>query len=325
MISVIVPVYKVEKELSRCVSSILNQTCRDLEIILVDDGSPDNCGAMCDEYAASDSRVTVIHQANQGLSAARNAGLDAAHGEYILFVDSDDWVESDLCASVLDDALSNNADIVVFGYILTDEKGHVMKESIPQERRVLHGSEGTEYLLRSRENQAWKNLYKRILFSDIRYPAGFFYEDITTSCRLFMKAGTVILRNRAFYHYCMRYSGITRSISLKPPLDGFRLSLSRYHYLQDTMPELAYLAFPDSVSFAFKAHNIAVISPSARKEASEISSFLDDNKASIIPMMSELFTGIKKLNSLYYKSRPLYYVYSLMLCLHRRLSRFLSR
>ena len=95
-VSIIVPVYKVEKYLRKCIDSIINQTLKDIEIILVDDGSPDNCGKICDEYAAKDTRIKVIHKENGGLSSARNAGMEVAEGEYIGFVDSDDWIESDL-------------------------------------------------------------------------------------------------------------------------------------------------------------------------------------------------------------------------------------
>lgn len=111
MISIIVPVYKVEPFLRRCVDSLVNQTYHDLEIILVDDGSPDNCGKICDEYAATDSRIHVIHKQNGGLSSARNAGLEVARGEYIAFVDSDDWVEADTYAKLYELIQQYNADI----------------------------------------------------------------------------------------------------------------------------------------------------------------------------------------------------------------------
>ena len=112
-ISVIVPVYKVEPYLRKCLDSIVNQTYRNLEIILVDDGSPDNCGAICDEYAAGDGRIRVIHQENGGVSSARNAGLSAVTGEWVGWVDSDDWIEPDMYEYLLKNALEQNADIAV--------------------------------------------------------------------------------------------------------------------------------------------------------------------------------------------------------------------
>ena len=122
-VSVVVPIYKVEKYLDRCVQSIINQTYENLEIILVDDGSPDNCPDMCDEYAKADSRVTVVHKPNGGLPDARNAGLDVASGEFILFVDSDDWIESQTVAELIEIIEKHNVDFVTFRAVWDGRKG----------------------------------------------------------------------------------------------------------------------------------------------------------------------------------------------------------
>ena len=112
LVSVIVPIYKVEKYLNKCVDSIINQSYKNLEIILVDDGSPDKCGEICDKYAEKDSRVKVIHKENGGLSDARNAGIDIAKGDYLLFVDSDDWITSNICEVLIKNANDNLSDII---------------------------------------------------------------------------------------------------------------------------------------------------------------------------------------------------------------------
>lgn len=125
MISIIVPIYKVEKYLPKCIESLIKQTYRDIEIILVDDGSPDGCPQICDEYAAKDSRIIVIHQKNAGVSAARNAGLDIAKGEYIGFVDPDDWVAPKMYEKMLDAIRENQADMVICGYDYYSESGTV--------------------------------------------------------------------------------------------------------------------------------------------------------------------------------------------------------
>lgn len=117
LVSIIVPVYKVEPYLRRCVDSVLAQTYPNTEVILVDDGSPDGCPAICDEYAAADSRVSVIHQANGGLSAARNAALDVARGEWVYFVDSDDWVEPDIIEACIEKVVEHGVDMVVFDHL----------------------------------------------------------------------------------------------------------------------------------------------------------------------------------------------------------------
>ena len=120
-VSVIVPVYKVEKYLKKCIDSILNQTYRDLEVILVDDGSPDQCGTICDRYGREDSRVHVIHKENGGLSDARNTGVERASGEYILFVDSDDYIEPELVEKTVKAAEKTGCDLVMFDYIREEE------------------------------------------------------------------------------------------------------------------------------------------------------------------------------------------------------------
>ena len=122
-LSIIVPVYKVEKYLPRCIDSILAQTFGDFELILIDDGSPDGCGRICDEYAKKDKRIVVIHQKNMGVSAARNAGLDIAHGRYIGFVDSDDWIEPQMYEAMMDAIRENGADMAVCGVRYADEDG----------------------------------------------------------------------------------------------------------------------------------------------------------------------------------------------------------
>ena len=127
LISIIVPIYNVELYLRRCVYSLITQTYKKIEIILVDDGSPDRCGEICDEYAKADSRVRVIHKTNGGLSSARNAALDIATGDYIMFVDSDDWIESNCCEELVKKIMEYNADIVAFGLNYVYDSGKIVK------------------------------------------------------------------------------------------------------------------------------------------------------------------------------------------------------
>ena len=129
-LSIIVPIYKVEKYLPKCIESILNQSFTDFELILVDDGSPDYCGLICDEYAGKDSRVKVIHQNNQGVSAARNAALDVAAGRYLGFVDADDWIEKDMYQTMLQTAFASRADVVICGIQYFTENGILIREDL---------------------------------------------------------------------------------------------------------------------------------------------------------------------------------------------------
>lgn len=129
-LSIIVPIYKVEKYLPKCIESILNQSFTDFELILVDDGSPDHCGLICDEYAGKDSRVKVIHQNNQGVSAARNAALDVAEGKYLGFVDADDWIEKDMYQTMLQTVFTSRADVVICGIQYFTENGILIREDL---------------------------------------------------------------------------------------------------------------------------------------------------------------------------------------------------
>lgn len=174
-ISVIVPVYKVEPYLRKCVDSILAQTFTDIELILIDDGSPDNCGAICDEYAAKDNRVVVIHQQNAGVSAARNAGLDIARGSYIGFVDSDDWIEPEMYETMLRTAKESNADVVICGAKYTDVEGTGLTPAFLREC-IYHTSEELLKEIFGMPNRCgggiWNKLFLTDAVSEVRFDVG---------------------------------------------------------------------------------------------------------------------------------------------------------
>lgn len=207
--SVIVPVYKVERFLDRCVDSVLKQTFTDFELILVDDGSPDRCGVMCDRYAAMDQRVVVIHQINSGVSAARNRGIDAAAGEYVVFVDADDFVSPDYlqCAS---EALQRypNAQIVQFGWQAFDEGAIVTPiKNLPLQPQV-HSTENAmaDFLhFRIFTHAPWAKVIRRDLLQGIEFPVGIKVgEDLHVSYRLLGKATDIISADAIVYYYCIR-------------------------------------------------------------------------------------------------------------------------
>ena len=174
LISIIIPVYKVEPFLRECLDSIVSQTYQNLEIILVDDGSTDGSGAICDEYAARDGRIIVIHQENQGISGARNAGLDIASGDYVLFVDSDDRIEPFTCECALKAAIGQQADLVSFGYKVIYESGK-SREVVAPASGIQDKRQVMQELVWQRGNfrdSAWNKLFARKLFDDIRFPEG---------------------------------------------------------------------------------------------------------------------------------------------------------
>lgn len=212
LISVIVPVYKVQEYLNRCVDSILGQTYRNLEIILVDDGSPDDCGAICEEYATKDSRVRVIHKENGGLSSARNAGIDIARGEYLGFVDSDDWIEPEMYETMLALAQKYDVKLVCAGrYDVSSKTGEKTVGLCPAKEEMISGEELVRriFLWDNIDSAAWDKLYHRSLFREIRYPIGKVCEDVPTTYRIALDAGHAAMCGKPLYNYFHRPGSIT--------------------------------------------------------------------------------------------------------------------
>ena len=211
--SVIVPVYKVEEYLEKCVQSILAQTERDFELILVDDGSPDRCGALCDSLAQTDSRIRVIHQENQGLGGARNTGIREARGDWLLLVDSDDWIEPKILEKAMEAGLREEADLVMFAFRTVDEQGRelgVFREDMPKERGIGL-QEHKEALLTA--PCAWNKLYRRSFFqgTGLAYPPRVWYEDIRTTPKLLAAASRVVFLSYVGYDYLSRTGSITKN------------------------------------------------------------------------------------------------------------------
>lgn len=210
-VSVIVPVYNVENYLPKCIDSICNQTETELEIILVDDGSTDGCGAICDRYAEKDARIRVIHQQNSGLGAARNTGIRAATAEYLLFVDSDDYIESNLVEKAYSASIENRADIVMFGFQRVYEDGRVdFAYDFPASLADKKGCslKNTPELLLVTPG-AWNKLYKKALFDGITFPPRAWYEDLRTIPKLYSKANSIYCIGQYFpYKYLLRENSI---------------------------------------------------------------------------------------------------------------------
>ena len=209
-ISVIVPVYKVEPYIHRCVDSILAQTFTDFELILVDDGSPDNCGAICDEYAEKDSRVRVIHQENGGLSAARNAGLDWAFAnsdsEWIYFADSDDWIVPYALEVLMRGAETTGLSVIIGGHVRTSGEDPTVDTA-----RLEPEIWDTEaYFCRKDVNVvvAWGKLYRKESFRTVRYPVGKIHEDVFTTYKLLFQYDRVALIDQPLYAYFQNADGI---------------------------------------------------------------------------------------------------------------------
>lgn len=210
-ITVIVPVYKVEEYLGRCVDSILNQSFADYDLVLVDDGSPDSCPQMCDAYAAGDERIHVIHQQNGGLSAARNAGIDwamaSSDSRFLCFVDSDDWLHPGYLSVLLNAAETSGCAISACGFFKTTG------EPLPEDDCGFQILQADEYYCGEchggQTATAWNKLYQKNLFTNLRYPNGKIHEDEFTTYRLVYAAGKVAVTEARLYAYFQNPEGIT--------------------------------------------------------------------------------------------------------------------
>lgn len=213
-VSIIVPVYNVERYLDKCISSILVQSFTDFELILIDDGSKDNSGNICDGYKKKDSRVKVIHQENSGLSAARNIGIEASEGKHVTFIDSDDFIHPNMIEILYSNMVESKADISVCGYHLTYEGEEVPKEFNNSNITLYTNIEAVRKVVEKSEDKmivAWCKLYRRSLFSDIRYPVGKYHEDEFVTYKLLYKTNKVVVTEAKLYYYLQRSNSITGS------------------------------------------------------------------------------------------------------------------
>jgi len=247
LISIIVPVYKSEKYLKKCIDSILNQTYKNIEIILVNDGCPDKSGKICDDYAEKEKRIKIIHKENGGLSDARNKGIELASGKYIGFVDSDDYIEKNMYETLYNMIKTNNADISICSFYLENENDKIenMKNKFKCEEEtklILNKIQVLKELLTNPkiQNYAWDKLYKKELFKDIRFPIGRSFEDINVMYRLFDKVNKVVYTDVPKYHYVQREDSISHNNDIKNSIEYIEETDKRYTYIKNKYPELDF-------------------------------------------------------------------------------------
>lgn len=236
LISVIVPVYKVEKYLCKCVDSILAQTYANLEIILVDDGSPDNCGRICDEYALKDSRIKVIHQQNGGLSAARNAGLDIATGKYVGFIDSDDYIDLNYFECMI--KLTDKGDLVSCALIEENESGKVIAQKAT-ENRCYSTAEALSEMCYEKKlgTSACAKLIKKEIADMNRFPEGRLYEDLFTVYKWHADVNTVVSTSDTAYHYVHRFGSISHNDWNEKTTDLMEAAESQFEFIKSNYPD----------------------------------------------------------------------------------------
>ena len=284
LVSIIIPVYNVEKYLDKCIESIVNQTYTNLEIILVDDGSPDNCPQMCDAWAEKDSRIKVVHKENGGLSSARNKGLDIAKGGYILFVDSDDYISYDCVDILLKTLLENKCDLAVARYIETNN-GRTKKKVFSKKTFVFNEADYWNNYYVNLFSQtdisaafinACGKLYKKELFDNIRFPIGKINEDTFTTYKIISECSKIAYIDKLVYYYVYRPSSITRSINsskeIIKSLDVIDAMKERVNYFarNNFDKNLIKYAYIDLLDYQIDRYYIAKLSYKNKKLSSKI-------------------------------------------------------
>jgi len=242
LISIIVPIYNVERYLEKCVRSIINQTYKNIEIILINDGSKDNSAAICDEFLKQDDRIIVIHKENEGLSEARNVGLSVAKGKYVGFIDSDDYIEKDMFERMYNNLKRFNVDISICNMVEENEDGKKIYYYIDNNTGIVEFNkiEALKGLIIDKmiTNHACNKLYKKELFNNIKYPYKRKMEDMATTYKIFDVANKVVVDSSVGYHYIQRKDSIMGNIN-KDLIEHYELAVEeKDRYLLDKYPEL---------------------------------------------------------------------------------------
>lgn len=247
LLSIIVPVYDVERYLPKCIDSILAQTFTDFELILVEDGSPDNCPALCDAAAAKDARIRVIHQKNGGLSAARNAGLDAARGAWIGFVDSDDYIAPEMYEALYKAVQSTGADLALCDYAEVDETGApCLPPYTGLAQRIFTGRELLKRATNTMAQPAWNKLYRRAIFAQLRYLEGKLNEDFFLIQEVCLRIQKAVVVPKALYYYVQRGGSI---MSGNKTLRHFDAAEAAQRYWDCLVENAAYDALVNAAKF----------------------------------------------------------------------------
>lgn len=248
-ISIIVPVYNVEKYVEKCIESIMSQSYRNLEIIIVNDGSTDRSGEICGCYAKKDDRIIMVHQENQGLSMARNKGIDIATGEYIGFIDSDDWIAVDMYSTLYSNAVEHGADISICNFncvnkdgdlVLDQNRRHMYEENSLITKTVLENDDKIRYCYKFDTYSviACNKLYAKKLFDDIRFPKGKIFEDNFITYRLMDKAKKIVVLPDYKYYYLQRSDSMTKQAFSASQFERVEVAIDRYNYITPKYQDL---------------------------------------------------------------------------------------
>ena len=300
LVSIIIPIYNVEKYIHQCIDSITSQTYRNLEIILVDDGSPDNCGLICDEYQAKDSRVKVIHKENGGISDARNAGIDNAKGDYLMFVDSDDWVEPTYCERALEQAILQNAACVAFGITTIRTNGEIISMA-PLSSRFISAEEAIACMVERKFPYGYvvNKIYKRSLFKDLRFPLGVIYEDNAILYLVFHLAKGVYVFNDRLYNYRRREGSLSidKLYSEQMVRDRFEVLICRLSFIEKNYPSVSNRQF---LMIAMDVARSLCFIKQDMITKTKMETFLSQNKTELLNSLHSLDRNTRLLLRMYY-------------------------
>ena len=281
ILSIIIPVYNVEKYIHKCIDSVLAQTHKDFELILINDGSSDSCGGICNEYARSDGRIQVIHQKNSGLSAARNAGLEIAKGDYIGFVDSDDWIDKSMYENMIAEAKKFEADIVFCNYYKIEGKMLIVVNE-PIKPGVCDVSECIKLnLIDKIHNYVWNKIFRRHLFAAEQFTFGKAYEDVALTYKLFGKANKIVHINKPYYYYRQRADSIVNSFNPRYIYDLFLFLREREEYAKANHQEMFEHCSKMTAKAAMTAYNRQHVSEQkelTHAEITDITTYIHRNR-----------------------------------------------
>lgn len=313
-VSIVVPVYNVENYISRCINSLIKQSYKNLEIVLVDDGSTDSSGNICDEYKKIDSRIKVIHKKNGGLSDARNFGIDGCTGEYICFVDSDDWIEKEMIETLLNDIIDTDSDIAICGrYRAYDnEEKIVEKYKKYPNKNIFNNIDGLQYLMSfcGYDMSVCDKMFKKDLFSKIRFPYGLTCEDSFTTYKLFSLANKICYINKPFYNYFFRTNSITRNGNVNETViiaaqEQYKFILENYPNLKNCASSFLITAYMSVFNEYIKREKKCLKISSFKKEAKKYLKYAlkNDNICFMKKMQMSIFCFSSFIYKIIYKKK----------------------
>lgn len=303
MVSILIPVYNAEKYLEQCIDSILNQTYGNLEIVILNDGSTDSSLSICEEYSKKDNRIKVYSQENKGIAETRNILLSLAKGEYIMFVDADDYIAADTCEKCLKTLENDCSDMVIFGYNLVSVNGEDISVNKELLREQISGYELCKRILSSEiRDYLCTKFFKRQLFENITFPSGHRWEDLATAYRIALNANNVSIIEEAFYFYRQHSNSITNSINSKAIENIFLVRYNRHNYLLREYEDLSSYDIPYLALSATNLYDRSLktdVDKELLKKAMDFLAFLKN---------SQYNCPFKKVN-FYLKSRSIYTIF----------------